>query len=77
MKNYKACIDDFIREHQEARDLHNNVVNKAVKEWNSFVSEDMPSKRDDSISVKTGVSQGGSHTVGNQDPTSIYKNLKF
>jgi len=76
-RNYKACIDDFIREHKEQREKHTAAINSAIGEWNSYVNGGKPKNQDNSITAKTGVSQGGSHTVDHSDPTSIYKNLKF
>jgi len=35
-RNYKACIDDFIREHKEARAKHTSSINAAVDEWKSY-----------------------------------------
>ena len=75
-RNYKACIDDFIRTHKDARAKHTASINDAIAEWNSYVNK-TPKKKDKSITANTGVSQGGSHTVYHSDPTMFYKNLKF
>ena len=74
-RNYKACIDDFIREHKQARSKHTASINDAIDEWNSYVNG-TPKKKDKSISAKTG-SKSGNHTVNHSDPTSIYTNIKF
>ena len=75
-RNYKACIDDFIRTHKEDRKKETQAINYAIDEWNSYVNG-TPKKKDKSVTANTGVSQGGKHTVDHSDPTSVYKNIKF
>lgn len=74
---YKACMDDFIREHRAIADKEMRAANDAIAEWNSFASgKPAGSKKDNSISAHTG-STDGHHTVGESDPTMFYKNFKF
>jgi len=77
VNRYKACIDDFIREHSAIADKESRAVNDAIAEWNSFATgKPSGSKKDNSITAHTG-STDGHHTVDNSDPTMFYKNLKF
>jgi hypothetical protein len=34
---YKACIDDFVAEQEEAIGQHRSAANDAIDEWNSYV----------------------------------------
>lgn len=34
---YERCIDDFVRQQQEAAQTHKDAAKKALDEWNSFV----------------------------------------
>lgn len=78
MNIYKGCIDDFIREHKEQIDIHNQALNKAIGQWNTFVNDGKPEKKEDnSITGHTGVSQGSPSTIGHSDPTTLYKKFKF
>lgn len=75
---YKNCIDDFIQEHKEIRDRHNDAIQNAIKQWNNYVNNVNPKKDEgQKFHGKTGVSQGNSHTVGYSDPTQIFTNVKF
>jgi len=37
VEDYKACIDDFVEEQNEAIEAHREAAEEAIEEWNSFV----------------------------------------
>ncbi|MDQ7067761.1 MAG: hypothetical protein Q9M40_07200 [Sulfurimonas sp.] len=76
--NYKACIDDYIRVHKQERDKHNNAVQRAIREWNSYVRGDKPNDKDTSQKFHgaTAPAKGGS-VVGYSDPTQIFTDFSF
>jgi hypothetical protein len=41
VSNYKACIEEFVRQQQEATANHQRAATQAVTEWNGFVTNDM------------------------------------
>jgi hypothetical protein len=38
---YKSCIEDFVRQQQDAAMNHTRAANQAIGEWNEFVAKDM------------------------------------
>ena len=41
VSKYKACIEDFVREQEDAAMIHRRAANEAISEWNDFVTNDM------------------------------------
>jgi hypothetical protein len=41
VSKYKACIEDFIRQQEDAAAIHRRAANEAINEWNDFVTNDM------------------------------------
>jgi hypothetical protein len=41
VSNYKSCIEDFVRQQQDAAMNHQRAASQAVTEWNEFVTNDM------------------------------------
>ena len=41
VSNYKSCIEDFVRQQQDAAVNHQRAASQAVTEWNEFVTNDM------------------------------------
>ena len=41
VNNYKSCIEDFVRQEEEAAMNHRRAASQAVSEWNEFVTNDM------------------------------------
>lgn len=77
-QHYKMCIDTFIARHKENIQNSTDAINNTVKEWNSFVSASNANKEPSpAIQGKTGVSEGGSHTVGHSDPTRFTTGFSF
>ena len=37
VERYKACIDDFVEEQQDAIRKHQNAAEEAIDDWNNFV----------------------------------------
>lgn len=37
VKNYKACIQDFVDEQEDRIKKHQNAIDEAIEDWNSFV----------------------------------------
>lgn len=37
VKNYKACIQDFVDEQEGQIKKHQNAIDEATEDWNSFV----------------------------------------
>jgi len=75
---YKACIDDFIREHKQKRQEHTKAVNNAINEWNDFVAvRNGTKKQTRTFTGSTGVPIGGAHTVGHSDESRVTTGFKF
>jgi len=41
VKNYEACIRDFIEEQKRAIRKHQNAAQQAIDEWNNFVNYEL------------------------------------
>jgi hypothetical protein len=41
VSKYKSCIEDFVRQQQDAAMNHQRAASQAVTEWNEFVTNDM------------------------------------
>jgi hypothetical protein len=41
VSKYKSCIEDFVRQQEDAAMNHRRVANEAISEWNDFVTNDM------------------------------------
>jgi hypothetical protein len=41
VSQYKSCIEDFVRQQEEAAMIHRRAANEAISEWNDFVTNDM------------------------------------
>jgi len=40
-QTYQACMQEFINTQKNELKRHENAVNQAVKEWNSFVEQEL------------------------------------
>ena len=41
VSKYKSCIEDFVRQQEDAAMIHRRAANEAISEWNEFVTNDM------------------------------------
>ena len=41
VSQYKSCIEDFVRQQEDAATIHRRAANEAISEWNDFVTNDM------------------------------------
>ena len=41
VSKYKSCIEDFVRQQEDAATNHRRAANEAITEWNEFVTNDM------------------------------------
>ena len=41
VSQYKSCIEDFVRQQEDAAMIHRRAANEAINEWNDFVTNDM------------------------------------
>ena len=41
VSKYKSCIEDFVRQQEDAAMNHRRAANEAINEWNDFVTNDM------------------------------------
>ena len=41
VSKYKSCIEDFVRQQEDAATNHRRAANEAISEWNDFVTNDM------------------------------------
>jgi hypothetical protein len=41
VSKYKSCIEDFVRQQEDAAMIHRRAASEAVSEWNDFVTNDM------------------------------------
>jgi hypothetical protein len=41
VEDYKQCISDFVEEQDDAVRKHQNAVQEAIDEWNSFVNYEL------------------------------------
>ena len=41
VSKYKSCIEDFVRQQEDAAMIHRGAASEAVSEWNDFVTNDM------------------------------------
>ena len=41
VNQYKSCIEEFIRQQEDAAMIHRRAANAAINEWNDFVTNDM------------------------------------
>jgi hypothetical protein len=37
---YKSCIEDFVRQQEDAATIHRRAASEAISEWNDFVTND-------------------------------------
>ena len=38
---YQKCMNNFIKEHKQAMELHHQAATMAVKEWNQFLNKNL------------------------------------
>jgi len=75
---YQICINKFIKEHTQPGKEHTDAVNRAISEWNKFISGHNEKEKPLGIKIKKGLSSPGqSHTIGHEDPTKITKDISF
>ena len=41
VSKYKSCIEEFVRQQEDAALIHRRAANEAINEWNDFVTNDM------------------------------------
>ena len=41
VSQYKSCIEEFVRQQEDAAMIHRRAANEAISEWNDFVTNDM------------------------------------
>jgi hypothetical protein len=41
VSKYKSCIEEFVRQQEDAAMIHRRAANEAINEWNDFVTNDM------------------------------------
>jgi hypothetical protein len=41
VNKYKSCIEDFVRQQEDAAMNHRRAANEAISEWNDFVTNDI------------------------------------
>jgi hypothetical protein len=41
VSKYKSCIEEFVRQQEDAAMIHRRAANEAISEWNDFVTNDM------------------------------------
>lgn len=41
VNNYKACIDEFIQQQKEARELHYQAEQNAITDWNNYIEDEL------------------------------------
>ena len=41
ISKYKSCIEEFVRQQEDAAMIHRRAANEAINEWNDFVTNDM------------------------------------
>ena len=41
VNQYKTCIEEFVRQQEDAAMVHRRAASQAISEWNDFVTNDM------------------------------------
>jgi hypothetical protein len=41
VSKYKSCIEEFVRQQEDAAMIHRRAASQAISEWNDFVTNDM------------------------------------